>query len=111
MGAVVRIRYHREIPCHVDPGDEDRFDVVAMPRVASEGYPGIVMTLGVFLEGGFVFNVFPISAIFCDQGRSLFLGEFEREADTGLQESVVMVRNAEGVKWMVSLTVPHILRR
>ena len=70
------------------------------------------MALGVFLEGRFQFNVFPISAVFCDQGRSLFLGEFEREADTGLQESaMVMVRNAEGVKWMVSLTVPRILRR
>ena len=82
-----------------------------MPCVASEGYPGIVVALGVFLKSGFEFNVFPISAVLCDQGRSLFLGEFEREADTGLQESVVMVRNAGAVKRMASLTVPRILRR
>jgi len=42
------------------------------------------MALGVFLKGGFEFNVFPISAVLCDQGRSLFLGKFKREADAGL---------------------------
>ena len=35
------------------------------------------MAFCVFLKGGLEFNVFPISAVFGDQGRSLFLGEFK----------------------------------
>jgi len=63
MGAIVRIRNHREIPCHIDAGDEDGFDIVAMSRVAGEGYPRIVVTLCVFLKGGLEFNVFPICVV------------------------------------------------
>ena len=63
MGGIVRIRYHRKIPCHVDAGDKGRFYVIAMSRVASEGHPGVVMALGVFFKGGFEFNVFSISAV------------------------------------------------
>jgi hypothetical protein len=66
MGAIVRISHHREIPCHVDAGDEDGFDIVAMSRITSEGYPGIVVALRVFFKGGFEFNVFPISAVLGD---------------------------------------------
>lgn len=65
MGAIVRIRNHCEVPCHVDAGDEDGFDIVAMSRVASEGYPGIVMALCVFFKGGFEFDIFSIRAILC----------------------------------------------
>jgi len=63
MGAIVRICDHRKVPCHVDAGDEDGFDIVAMSRVASEGYPGIVVALCVFFKGGFEFDIFPIRAI------------------------------------------------
>ena len=66
MLAVVRIRHHREVPCHVDPGDEDGFDIITMSRISSEGNPGIVVALRVFFEGRFVFNVFPISAVLGD---------------------------------------------
>ena len=93
MGAIVRIRYHREIPCHVNASDEDRFDVIAMLRTASERYPGIVVALRVFFKCEFKFDVFPISAVLCDKCRSLFLGEFEREAGTRFQESRVAMRN------------------
>ena len=89
MCAIVRIRYHREIPCHVDTGDEDRFDIVAMSRITSEGDPGIVMALYVFFKGGFEFNIFPICPILGYQGRPLFLSEFKRKAGTGFQEARV----------------------
>ena len=69
------------------------------------------MALRIFLKGGFEFNVFSIGAALCDQGRSLFLGEFKRETDTGLQESVVTMRNVVGAKWPVRLTEPRKLRR
>jgi hypothetical protein len=52
------------------------------------------MTLRVFFKGGFEFDVFPISVVLRDQGRSLFLGEFKREADAGFQESRASMRNA-----------------
>ena len=65
MGAIVRICDHREVPCHVDTSDEDGFDIVAMPCVASEGYPGIIMAFCIFLKGGFEFDVFPICAVLC----------------------------------------------
>ena len=35
------------------------------------------MALRVFLKGGFKFDVFPIGAVLCDQGRPLFLGKFK----------------------------------
>lgn len=63
MRAIVRIRYHREISCHVDAGDEDGFDIVAMPCITGEGDPGIVMAFYVFFKGGFEFNVFPICPV------------------------------------------------
>jgi len=69
------------------------------------------MALRVFLKGGFKFDVFPISAVLCDQGRSLFLGEFKGETDPGLQESVVTMRNGVGAKWLMRLTEPRKLRR
>ena len=66
MCAVGRIRHHREIPCHVDPSDEDVFDIVVVSCITGEGYPGIVMALRVFFKSGFVFNVFQISAVLGD---------------------------------------------
>jgi len=66
MRAVGRIRHHREIPCHVDPGDEDGSDVVAMSCITSEVHPGIVMAFRVFFKGGFVFDIFQISAVLGD---------------------------------------------
>lgn len=98
MSAIVRIRDHREISCHVDAGDEDGFDVVAMSCVTSEGHPGIIMTLCVFLKGGFEFDVFPIRAVLGDQNRPLFLGEFERETGAGFQKPGVTVRNEVEIK-------------
>ena len=98
MGAIVRISHHREIPRHVNTSDEKRSDIVAMLCAAGEGYPGIVVALNVFLKDGFELNVFPISAVLCDQGRSLFLGEFKRGADTRLQGPMVTMRNPVGAK-------------
>ena len=66
MGCVIRIRYHREISCHIDPGDEDGFDIVAMSCIPREGYPGIIMALCVFFKGGFQLDVFPIGAVLGD---------------------------------------------
>ena len=66
MRAVVRIRHHREIPCHVDSGDEYGFDVVSMSCTPSERHPGIVMALRVFFKGGFVFGVLQISVVLGD---------------------------------------------
>jgi len=66
MGAIVRIRYHREIPRHVDASDEDRFDIVAVSRIPSKHYPGIIVALRVFFKGGFEFDVFPMGAVLRD---------------------------------------------
>ena len=66
ISAIVRIRYHCEIPCHVDAGYEDGFYIVTVLRITSEGYPGIVMALRVFFKGGFSFNVLPISTVLGD---------------------------------------------
>lgn len=98
MGAIVRIRDHREIPCHIDAGDEDGFDIVAMSCITSEGNPGIVMALRVFFKGRFEFDVLPIRVILGNQGRPLFLGEFEREAGAGFQEARVTVRDTVEIK-------------
>lgn len=76
-GSIVRVRDHREVPRHVDPGDEDGFDIVAMSGITGEGYPGIIMALRVFFKGGFQLDVFPISAVLGDQSRSLFLSELK----------------------------------
>ena len=105
VGAIIRIRDHRKIPCHVDTSDEDRFDIVAMSRVASEGYPGIVMALYVFFKGGLEFDVLPIGAVLGHQGRPLFLGEFKRETGAGFQESGVKMRNAVRIGLDVSYGV------
>ena len=59
------------------------------------------MAFRVFFEGGFGFNVLPISVVVGDQGRSSFLGEFKREAGARLQESRVTVRNAVEMKFDV----------
>ena len=52
------------------------------------------MTLRVFFEGPFEFNVFPVSGVLGDQGRSLFLGECKREFSAGFQKSRVTMRDA-----------------
>jgi hypothetical protein len=96
MRAIIRVRHHRKVLRHVDPGDEDWFYVVPMSRIASEGYPGVVMTFRIFFKSGLMFDVFSISAVLGDQGRSLFLGELKREADAGFQESIVTMRNTVG---------------
>jgi len=56
------------------------------------------MTFRVFFKGGFIFNVFPISAVVGDQGCSLPLGEFKREACARFQEPRVTVRDAVEMK-------------
>jgi len=105
VSAIVRVRNHCEIPCHVDTSDEDGFDIVAMARVASEGYPGIVMAHCVFFEGGLELDVLSVRAVLGHQGRPLFLGELKRETDTGFQDSRVTVRNAVGIKFDVPYAV------
>lgn len=76
-GVIFRICHHREVPCHIDASDEDGFDIVAMLFIASEVYPGIVMALRVFFEGGFAFNIFLTSLVLGDKDRSLFSGELK----------------------------------
>lgn len=79
IGVVVGICHHCEVLRHIDAANKNRFDIVTVSPT-SEGYPGTVMAFRVFFEGGFGFNVFPISVIVSDKGRSSFLGEFKREA-------------------------------
>jgi len=51
------------------------------------------MAFCVFFKSGLMFNVFSISAVLGDQGRSLFLGELKREAGAGFQEPIVVMRD------------------
>jgi hypothetical protein len=81
-GAIVGICDHRKVLCHVNPGDEDGFDVATM-KWASERYPGIIMSLRVFFKDGLVFNVLPICVVICNQRRPLFFGEFKRDVGAG----------------------------
>ena len=76
-GAIVRIRYHRKVPCHVDTSNEDRFDIIAMSCAATERNPGIVVVFRVFFKDEFKFDVFPISGVLCDKRCPLFLVKFE----------------------------------
>ena len=82
-GAIIGIRYHREILCHIDAGDENRSDIAAM--FGGELYPGIIMFLHVFFEHGLMFYVFPIGVVSGDQCRSPFLGEFKRKSGSRFQ--------------------------
>ena len=93
MCAIIRVRHHREVLRHVDSGDDDWFDVVTVSCITSEGYPGVIMAFCVFFKSGLMFNVFSISAVLGDQGRSLFLGELKREAGAGFQEPIVVMRD------------------
>ena len=102
MGTIVRISDHREVPCHVDTSDEDGLDIVAMSRVASEGYPRIVMALCVFFKGGFELDIFPICAVLRHKGRPLFLCELKRKTGAGFQESRVTMGNVVRIKLDVS---------
>jgi hypothetical protein len=53
VDGVVRISHHHEILGHVDSGDDDRLDVIAVSSLAGEPDPGIVMAFRVCFKGGF----------------------------------------------------------
>ena len=58
-----------------------------MLDITNEGHPGIVMTPGVFFEGGYTFNIFRTGLVLGDKDRSLFPGELKRDIEAEFQES------------------------
>lgn len=82
-GAIVQICHHREIPHHVDVG-ENRLVIVAMLHITNERHPGIVMTPGAFFDSA---GARSISSVLDDKDRSLFPGELKRDIEAGLQGS------------------------
>ena len=51
--ALVRIRYHREVPGHVESGHKNRLDVATVSFVTSERNPRIVVAFDIVFEFGF----------------------------------------------------------
>ena len=100
LGAIVGICHHCEILRHIDAANEDRLDIVAVSPT-SECHPRIIMAFRVFFEGGFGFDILPVSMVIGDKGRPSFLSEFKREAGARFQESKVTVRNAAEMKFDV----------
>lgn len=91
-GTIARVCHHRKIPRHVNAGDEDRFDLVAIFLVPCKRYPGVIVAFCVFFKGCFEINIRLKGAALGNQCRFWFLGEFKREADAGFYRSEKIIK-------------------